>query len=492
MLTRHTWAATAVLGLVLSALGVSSGPALAADELMVMDLPAQGPLAEAAGVVSELARRDGRDLWWLRRQEPRQRDRTPLAIVMHTSAPLCRDQGKTMLEFVTKGGGLVFVAETAGEQLRANRAFLEPFDLRVYGLGEEQGAPKYGTHPIVGGGTPAAAVGIQSSFSARGVTVLVTLNDRPVAVVGTLGKGRFVVVSDALVAAPERAAADAPPLVLMRRAVRWACGMELTPLGGTVTSKPTGDKPPATPKPADPPVQPPVTPPAQPVAPLTLERLTGLVLVDLATPPPDPKVKEKDRPRWPEIREHVEKVLDAAGLQRRAFAFTAGTGTLAQALASPPKLLVLGSTRLFEEQEAGAFARYIWEGGSALALAYAQEKTVPQMQALNRLLAETDVAATWGRSAGKATPVTSALTAGLQGWGKLPVGTAAWTSSGLPQVTVDGDAVVVAQEFGKGRVVVFDGLALLTPPDAKKPQDDTSPVFRELLARCLQWLAGGH
>lgn len=426
--------------------------ALAADrgELVVMDLPSTGALGNAAQAGYQALQRDY-DVWWLREREPQQRDRKVVAVLLNTNAPLQANLGEALADFVKKGGGVVFVVNSDREQLNANREQLASLGVKVHLGSAETVAVQVRDHPVTRGLGDLGLVRAELTLAAGENEVLATQSARPVAVAGTLGSGHFVVLLDNLVTGAEAANVNSRGTRLLVQAMNWVAGK-----AGTA--------------PLTLPQEVPTTP--------TLPALSGSVLVDLGA----------GHDRWPQVRSAVEGVLDAAGLTRQAFRYVKDTGTLVQALAANPALVVVGSGRAYEEPEAAALGEYLWQGGTLLAIGYATPNTIPELQALNRLLAEAGLAVTFARAAGPAIAAPHTLTAGLQGWGQVPEGIAIWALGDEPLVNVGNSAVVATQEYGTGRIVVFDGLTLVPNPAAKTAAEDASPVFRELLARCLRWL----
>jgi hypothetical protein len=440
--------------------------ALARDELVAMDLPTVGPVAAPAQACYDSLQRLGYDVWWLRQHNPRQADRQPVVLLFNTAAPLRATQAQALPDFLRHGGGLVLVADSARDSLSANRALLEPLGVRVYPGTENTAAVQLRAHEITADVADPGQVLGDLTFSASKLEILATQGIRPVAVAGTLGQGRFVVLLDNLVSTMAGVGADSPQARLLTQAVRWATapsGAAPSAAGQSAASQSAAS---------------PSVPPEPQPEPFRGEPLTGQALVDLGG----------TTGRWPDIRRTVEALLDAAGLKRTALSYVKDKATLVQGLAAGPALVVIGATRPYAEDEAGAFGQYIWNGGGALALAYTVPTTIPHLQALNRLLAEVGVAATFGRPAGVPVALPGPLTTGLTGWTQVPAGNAVWALEGDGLVTVGRNAVFATHEFGRGRVVVCDALTLVPDASVKPPAPDGSPPFRELASRALTWL----
>ncbi len=438
-------------------------PGAAEGPLVAMDLPASGPLAISARACYDRLKEAGLDVWWLREREPQQADREPGALLFNTNAPLAAEQADALPQFVQGGGGVVLVAEGASEGLEDTRRLLAPFGVKVYAGAAEAQAVQLRSHPVTAGVSDLGLVRADLTFSATGLDVLVSQGARPIAVAGTLGEGRFVVLLDNLVSLMADALTDSGPMRLLTQSVNWVLAKEADSnpirrpdeLG---LSLPAEDTSPGASAPV---------------------KLSGTALTELSG--------EGDR--WPDIRHVVEGLLDASGLKWEPLGYEAGKHTLAEALVSPPDLLVLGAVRPYEEDEQAAFGQYIWNGGSALILAYCTPRTVAQLQALNRLLATVNLATTFGRPAGTATVVPGPLTSGLNGWKGAPSGVSVWGLSEGKLLTINGSAAVVRHVFGQGRVIACDATLLLPP--AKAQATDGSQVVRDLLARSLGWLVSG-
>lgn len=433
--------------------------ALAEEPLVAMDLPSGGPLATSAQACYDQLQRQGFDVWWLREREPRQRDHEASVLLFNTSAPLPAEQRSALPDFVRDGGGVVVVAEGAADRLEATRSVLELFDVKTYGGPAEAQAVQLRSHPVTAGISDLGLVRADVAFSASGVEVLASQGARPVAVAGTLGQGRFVIVLDNLVSLMADAPTGSGPVALLTQAVTWVAGRA----GNNVIRLP--DDGPLASEPANVPASAPRT-----------TGLSGTAVVELGS--------EADR--WPEIRRIAESLLDASGLSQEPLRYKAGEHTLADALAALPSLVVLGAVRPYEEVEQAAFGQYIWNGGSALVLAYCTPRTVAQLQSLNRVLATVNLATTFGRPGGTAAVAPGPLTSGLNGWKGAPAGLSVWALSGGTMVSVNKNAVAATQVFGEGRVVICDATLLLPP--AKARDTDGSQVLRDLLARSLGWL----
>lgn len=437
--------------------------AWAEQPLVAMDLPSSGPLAVSARACYDQLKAEGFDVWWLREREPQQGDREPAVLLFNTKAPLAAAQAGALPQFVRSGGGVVLVAEGTAGGLEATRRLLEPLGVKVYGGATEAQAVQLRSHPVTAGVSDLGLVRADVTFGASGVNVLASQGARPLAVAGTLGQGRFVILLDNLVSLMVDTTGDSGPVRLLTQAVNWVLARQTDT---NLIRRPDAIDAPRTGQDT-----------AADVA--STPQLSGTALVALSS--------EADR--WPDIRHVVEGLLEAAGMQWERLDSEAGKPTLAEALVSPPALLVLGAVRPYEEDEQAAFGQYIWNGGSALILAYCTPKTVAQLQALNRLLATVNLATTFGRPAGTAAVVPGPLTSGLKGWKGAPGGVSVWGLSEGKLLTVNNNAVVVRHVFGRGRVIACDATLLLPP--AKGQVTDGSRVVRDLLARTLGWLVTG-
>ena len=431
----------------------------AARPLVALDLPVTGGIGSTAAAVYEGLRASGQyDLWWVKVFEPSHAGRPVAAIAIDNSSPRTAEI-KNLADYVNGGGGLVLLAGTSSQWRKDNRALLSALDVQIADLKSPTAALALRHHAITGGLNanvlPAVKVGLQSNT----LDAVLTQGDEPVAMAGSVGKGRVVVLMDPLVTATDPNTTPEPDRVrLLSQALQWAAQRMTSVEGaGTVTG-----------------------PGASSDQRAPVSGLAAKIVADLPV-----------EPSWQEVAAAVAQSAEAIGLPVEPLAYKQDSRDLRQALADRPALLIISSYRAFTDAESCAVAEYVGCGGSLLVLGYGQDKTVKPLVALNRLLAEFGISMTYGRPAGNTELCDHPATKGVVALGAAPAGSSVWAFGQWPLARVQGQALASAHELDRGRLIVMDAATLLAPKVKEKPAaEDTSAGFKQLLQSEMRWLTG--
>lgn len=444
-----------VLLLTALCLGALSAAWGADRPLLLMELPTDGPVSPAVKA-AYTALQPQYDIWWLKVHEPAQHERPPAALVVGTGSKLLKESKLDFGEFVRNGGGLVFVATMSRDERDANNEFLRRFEVRIgpiQGPGQEF---RLLPHAVTGDITDLPARTTRGALVADTLEPIALLDSSPVAVAGTVGKGRVVVLAQPLVAMDDASRAPGSPQArLLAQAIAWAAGQGLAPPSGGIGAGQAATEPPAA---AD---------------------LTQKAVVDL----PETEL-------WQGVVGVLGRQLGAVGLPVEPLRYEKNTHTLAEVLLGRPALVVLGSYRDFDEAETAALADYVSFGGSLLALGFDDGAKSPakRVSALNRALGEFGISFTLGRPAGQGVLRRHPITEGMRQPGRVAAGGAVWAFAAWPLATVGEEVVASAHEFREGRIVVLDASTLLPP--GPKEQPNSSEWFQGLLVNAVRWLTG--
>jgi hypothetical protein len=212
-------------------------------------------------------------------------------------------------------------------------------------------------------------------------------------------------------------------------------------------------------------------PPAAPTAlPLEASDFAGAVLYDCLA----------GDDRWPEINPLVQELLTAEGLTAKALQVTAEGAPLVAALASGPRLVVLGTWRELDESEVVALYYYVLGGGRLLALGHSETSDQIRLVYLNEALYNLGLLFSLGRPPGEATLAPGSafpLLLGSASLGRIPRGLEVRGWGAQPVLVVDKDIVMGYAEVGAGRVLALDAGPL---PD--------NAAYRAALQGGLKWL----
>lgn len=468
-----------LLGVVLT-LGLLAGAAAAKDELVVMDLPAKGPLGPVAFSLAAALKQAEYDVRWRGQFEARQGGRSATALVATADAPLIADLRSGLPLLVDRGAGLVLLVSPTAEGIAHARALLEPFGVAVFGVKHGASGVAPAAHPLTAGLDEMECPALEFGLSGQGLSVLLAQGGVPVAMGGAVGRGRLVVLPDRLLQARADGAVAPAAAQLLRQATLWAASGATS--GNNPIRWPSFD-PPDTPGGATPPSTPgqPGTqlPPLQ-LPPSRFEEFKARAIVDLGATEPD----------WVTIRKVLLEELEAAGLPAEVLrAPTGKTPSLLPSLEARPGLLVLTPYRAFSEEEVAAVGMHVRAGASVLALGWANAITVQRLINLNGLLAELGVAISYGRPAGVALVKSHPATRNLRQLGAAPAGVSCWAFGDFPLATVGGRPVATALQVGQGRVIAMDA-GMLVPPARPPAGEDPAVSYRRLLAGALRWLMG--
>ena len=449
-----------LLGLLL-ALAVPAADA--ENELVALDLPNTGALGSVALTTVQMLLGDAYDVWWLGQREPSNGQRGVSAVACLAGSGMENAIGSSLADYVKAGGGLVLVISGAADQIEISRKYLTPFKIVIQPFTNTESTVSFVHHPVTRAVYNLACPSLGVALAGENMTVLATEGGKAVMLAGDFGQGHLVVLPAEVLAGadpnkrPERARAR-----LLAQAIKWAVGRAAPPRAAASVPPPQR----ASTKPVE-------------VPPLP-DDMSASALVD---------VFAQDA-GWPELLATVSDATKQVGLTARSLPYKKDTFTLVQALARRPALVVIGSCREFSGEEGALLAEHVRNGGALLVLAQGAGDSVPRIMALNRLLGEFGITLTAGRPAGAVVLQPHPATAGVKGVISAPAGSSIWALGDWPLATVGGYAVVTAQEFGTGRIIVFDGAALLMPANAKSEAEDTSRGFRALLVSALKWVVG--
>lgn len=391
-------------------------------------------------------------------------DRRPGAVVVddeHLADLTAREE---VLAFARAGGTVLLLIEPGQRHYDQANLLLGALKVQVQGLSGIPGEIRVSTSPLVKGLSFDSPADFRSELTGAGVTPLVTAGQR--VLVGQVGAGEgTVTVVPALLLVNEFRQGRAPMGRLLAQRV-VAAGREAEP--PTVASD-DGPPPAAEERPAVEGAR--YLPPAAPTPlPLEARDFAGAVLYDCLA----------GDDNWPQIHPLVQDLLKAKDLTVKALQVTAEGAPLAEALASGPRLVVLGSWREMGEAEVVALYYYVLGGGRVLALGHAQTSDQIRLVYLNEALYNLGLLLTLGRPAGEATLAPGSafpLLWGSASLGKLPRGIEVRGWGAKPVLVVDARAVLGYAEVGPGRVLALDAGPL---PD--------NAAYRAALQGGLNWL----
>jgi len=400
--------------------------------------------------------------------------RSPKVVIVYPRALKGSSEVGVVNELVDEGAGLVVVYSLASDLRLPTDRLLSPWHVRLRAASLINADITLEDHPIT--------AGIEGLFVWRvGATLadtdpLIRQGDNVIAGVSTRGGNRLVALPlDAVVPGQQGDEIPWPNLRLLVQAAHWAARTE---------------------------------PPAR----TALPALSAAALDSPALPSEAPQGRGEYRrlayldldaedENWPAIREAVEAILKATGLEADDVRVRSGRDgeaggeetpeprslPLVRSLKDNPALVVLGSCRAFDDTEVVALGAFVRAGGALLVLPRATHLSNMRLVDVNAVLTEFGMAASLGRGDGTPEFASSSLTQDLGKVGKLTTGILLVGYRGVDLVTCAGYPLVRADETGIGRIAVADPLPLLsTHVDA-----DTAAAWSNLIGRLVVWLTQG-
>lgn len=358
---------------------------------------------------------------------------------------LTESEGRTLLRFVSRGGGLVCgipsdpsgivsVLQAFGASARAHPAYEQTVRLIPHWITDEIPAPTLSAD--------AAVVELP-----QGEPLATLADGRPVAVAGAMGAGRLVLLPvEALYCGggPEHCE-------LARRAVLWAAAMEDTSI---------------------------------PPLPKRLELSGRAVFLEGSRPVPHLAFDE------------FRKALATHGLDVRDHA--GGPESFDRSAIGDARLLI-GFMPKFDTLVSLDIADWVATGGALLALGDAQSK-VSDLIAVNRFLREFGIAMALSPAANLSVEVCEhPATLGVRSLSRPGEPLGVWCLQGVPLARMASTPVAVARTFGKGRVIAMDAGFVADPPPSSAERSRTQATCgihleqnREFGLRCVAWLLGSE
>lgn len=417
--------------------------------------------------------------------------REPDAIVVYSDHAYDADDIKMLQTFVEEGGGLLLLYGSTTRHIAPANAILKPLGLELASVRTPRAAPRLLADSITTGVGKLPETSYRTAVRGENRKVLATQGEPTVAARATSGEGRIVVLPLDMVTADRDALPSADQARLLANACLWL--MESQDEEPAVDGLPGDATDAAQPALAGNPSRPGAVEDRRP-RPMrnTLERrrdvpssdFGGAVLVDILAADDD----------WDLVAENLDKSLARLGLPVR-YLQPVGQSPLALALANPPAMVVVSSTRRYDVDEALALAQYVGLGGRVLCLAHAKLPYTIRLMDFNTLLREYDVSVSLIREAGPTLSGEHPITDGLGALPTMPWGVYVWSRTATPVAKAGRGAFMVAWEGEQGgRVVVADGKVLLVGTRALRSPVKTGPAmpFIPLLDAAVDWLAEGR
>lgn len=424
--------------------------------LIALNLTSNTALGATATAVYETLRASGQYELWAAKTAETDRVNQPLACLVHEPGMPLPKQAWNPVDFVNSGGGLVLIVPTERKWMGSHPRLVSLLGLQMVAVPQQGAELLLRSHPVTEGLTGGVMKPIGTRLESALLDPLISQGGHTIALAGTVGQGRVVVLVEPLVASTDLTRAPDPDRVkLLAQAAQWAAGRDpAVPGAGTIT----GPELPGTQTPRI--------------------GLTAKAVVDLPA-----------EAAWRELSAAVAEGVQRAGLPLETFAYRQDTDTLAQVMARYPALLVVGSYREYEEGERALLSQYVADGGALLALGWCRDGNVTLLSAFNRLLTEFGISMTYARPGGAVKILEHPATRGVPREAMAPAGCAIWAFADWPLATVGEQAIATAHQIGRGKVVVMDGAALLPSTD-KAITAEATATLRQLLGTSVQWLCG--
>lgn len=463
-------------------------PAIAQDRgVVLVDMPGSGQPGQIHSILAAALE----PLGFTVAKSGDEAAREPDAIVVYSDHTYDADDIKILQTFVNEGGGLLLLYGSTTRHIAPANAILEPLGMKLASARTPRAAPKLLADSITSGVGRLPETSYRTAVRGETRKALATQGEPTVAARATSGEGRVVVLPLDMVTADRDALPTADQARLLANACLWL--MESEDAEPVMEGLPTDATDAAQPALGGNPLRPGAVEDRRP-RPMrsTLGRrrdepssdFGGTILVDILAADDD----------WDLIAENLEKTLARLGLPVR-YLQPSGQSPLALALANPPALVVVSSTRPYDVDEALALAQYVDLGGRVLCLAHAKLPYTIRLLDFNALLREYDISVSLVREAGPTLNGEHPITEGLGALPTMPWGVHIWSRTAKPVAKAGRGAFVVAWENEQGgRLVVADGKVLLVGTRALRSPVKSGPAmpFMPLMDAAIDWLAEGR
>jgi len=346
-------------------------------------------------------------------------------------------------------------------------------------------------HPIVSGVSDLPSASCNAILEGFDDGLLAAQGQAIVAGAARVGAGRVVVLPAVMLTAGGRRSPTAGQTLLLSNACLWASGILTRPLPpppdatGGATTRPAAPSEVS----AEGPLRPFVTPDRRPRPmrkTLVRERhapnsdFRGAIVVDILAADDN----------WGLLAETLDKVLQATGVPVRYLDTESGRSPLVDAVESQPALLVIGSTRRFDLDEAVALAHYVRLGGCVAFVAHATGRYVIRLVDINMLAREMGASISLIRPQAATVLLQHPITRDLGPLPPMAWGVNVWSAVAVPVAKAGTLTYLSAIEQGKARVAFLDGkMALVGTRAVRSPVRSGPPQpFLPLLQATIDWL----